>query len=81
MTESDEDRFAVERMGEGFSDAERERHEAAERTIRRRDTPVALRTNCETGESISPSGTLRDGEVARLERVRLMALDRYGRSG
>ncbi len=76
-----DDRQAAEAMAESLSPEERESVEGLSRSLRLRDAPVALRTNCETGESISPTGALSDGSVDRLERVRREALERRRQSG
>jgi hypothetical protein len=73
-----QDRMELEAMADGFTAAERVEYEAAERALRLRDTVPGLRTNCATGEAISPSGALSDQDVGRLEDVRRQALLRYG---
>ncbi len=50
------------------------------RTVSLRDAPVALRTNCETGESISPTGIFSDEDVTALEHHRRDELERSRRN-
>ena len=72
-----DDRQAAETMAETFGADERETVEGLNRSMRLRDGPPSLRVNCPTGDAISPSGVFNDEDVARLERIRREALERY----
>jgi len=46
-----------------------------------KDKPQVAFLNCATGDVISPSGTISDEEIARLERLRRESLGEYREFG
>jgi hypothetical protein len=68
--------MAAVELAETISPDEREALDALERSMRWRDTPKTLITNCATGESISANGNHSYETVGRLERIRSDALER-----